>query len=233
MPVAKMPCPHCQRTIALDTAKVPKKKFAFNCPACKGKVSIDPAKLGLSAATPAEDELATEAPADEAAVDHAAESNGTETLLDLPPGAVLPHCLMTGDNGEVLARLKAALEAHGSVVDVVDDPASISGIVPEEMPPLVIHVGGKAGPPPWADARPVTSLQPRVRQRTFVVLVADDLATLDGGKAFFYQANLLLKTSDVPRAVALIYSALQYHRRLYGPLLKAIEAREVRAASIE
>jgi hypothetical protein len=233
MSVAKIPCPHCQRTIALDTAKVPKKKFAFNCPACKGKVSIDPGKLGVAVEEEEEVAAAVAEQGDQALQDQPAESNNVETVLDLPPGAALPHCLMLGDNPAVIEQIKTVLEEHGSVVDVLDDPAAVAGIVPEEMPPLLVYAGGTAGAAPWAAARPVTSLPPRVRQRTFVVLVADDLVTLDGGKAFFYQANLLLNSADVSRAAAIIYSALQFHRRLYGPFLKALEVRETRAVSGE
>ena len=76
--------------------------------------------------------------------------------------------------------------------------------------------------PPYAPLEPLVTLPPRERRRTFAVLVASNVKTLDGNLAFLYQVNLLLNRQHVPQAAGILYSALRSHQRLDKPFLAAL-----------
>ena len=71
--------------------------------------------------------------------------------------------------------------------------------------------------------QPITSLAPADRRRTFIVLVAENLATLDGTAAFINGVNVTVCARDATSAPQAIYSAYDFHTRLYRPFFAAIE----------
>jgi UDP-N-acetylmuramoylalanine-D-glutamate ligase len=91
-----------------------------------------------------------------------------------------------------------------------------------EQGKIVLILGGKGKKAPYAPLEPLVTLPPRERRRTFAVLVASNVKTLDGNLAFLYQVNLLLNRQHVPQAAGILYSALRSHQRLYKPFLAAL-----------
>jgi hypothetical protein len=155
-----------------------------------------------------------------------AADSGPVAHVELPPGATLPRGLVFGANDKVTGQLRGVLEPYGCDLEAADDLAAITELPSEELPPLLVVVAGKVGKPPFDLLEPVVNLAPAARRRTFVVLVAENLNTVDGSQAFFYQVNLVLSAKDLDNTASILYAALQEHRRLFAPLLAAFEARE-------
>ena len=226
MTTVKIPCPHCNRLCALDPSKLPNRPVAFNCPGCSGKIVVDPTRLGAMSppvAPPAQPESAVAPPAEAPALEPAPAAPPPIENLELPPGATLPSGLLCGDGGRVADELRRALGAHGCTLKALGDLAELAGWPVEEVPPLLVVVTRTAGRPPLDLLRPLGNLGSTARRRTFVVLVADNLATLDGSQAFFYDVNLMLATRDVSSAAHVLYTALQHYRHLAGPFLEALD----------
>ncbi len=68
---------------------------------------------------------------------------------------------------------------------------------------------------------PLTGLAPSLRRSLYLVLVADNLQTLDGTAAFMYQVNMILGKDDLSQFGAALYNGADYHRRLYKPYFRA------------
>ncbi len=133
-----------------------------------------------------------------------------ELLSGIIPGAFVVNL------GQPIARLETELERIGmeevrsftsleEALDVLSD--SGAGI-------LVIRMG-KASAPPCEPLEPLDSLSYAERRKTFVVLVADNVKSLDGQIAFFLQVNCLINTRDAGRFGGLVRRALLHHLRLY------------------
>lgn len=215
--MAKVPvsCPHCQRVTNVDTDKLPDRPVSFQCPGCKGKVPVDPAAL-LSGEQPAAAE-AEKAPVPS--------SGRLDELGEVPPGTTFPNAMVHGEDEATIARLGEVLEPHECGLTPLESVLDLLSMTDEEIPTLLFLVTGPVGKPPYRRLQPLVSLSPLKRRRAFVVLVAPDVRTMDGGAAFFYNVNLLLNTADVDRAPAVLFDALDHHRRLYQMLLRSLEAR--------
>jgi hypothetical protein len=73
----------------------------------------------------------------------------------------------------------------------------------------------KAAPPPCKPLEPLHKLPMDVRRRTFIVLMADNVRSLDGQVAFYLQVNCLVNSQEIPRLPSLLRRALLHHLRLY------------------
>ena len=221
MPPLRVTCQHCQRVVAIDSEKVPDTPVSYRCPSCQGKVVVD--KKKLLAAPPAE-AAAAQAPAPPpaaAGAPPAAAPDRQITELALPPGEGIPPGLLVAEDPELGAQLQRVLEPFDCVLEAVADAATARERALLEPPPLLVWAARAVGKPPYAPLDPLAGLPPRERRQSFLVLVADDVKTLDGNLAFLYQVNLLLNRQHVAQAPGILYSALRYHQRLYRPFLAA------------
>ncbi|MCP4901179.1 MAG: hypothetical protein GY906_29770 [bacterium] len=218
MPTVKISCPHCSRTVSIDASKLPKQRASFGCPGCKGKIVVDPAEFAGDD-TPAESKSATPV-----ATTHS-DNGGVGPLdLELPPGATLPPGVIIGADTATVAAIRKVVEPYGCELEQLPDAQSARARSQEEVPPLVFYVAGKVTLPPLESLAPITSMAPAERRRTFVVLVGDNVTSLDGRSAFLYLVNVTVATKDVEKIPTIVYSAYDYHNRLYRPLFMAIEA---------
>lgn len=80
---------------------------------------------------------------------------------------------------------------------------------------ILVIVMDKASTPPCAPLEPLERLSYAERRRTFVVLMANNVKSLDGQVAFFLQVNCLINTQDAGRFSALVRRALLHHLQLY------------------
>ena len=69
---------------------------------------------------------------------------------------------------------------------------------------------------PQQDFAPIISLMPVDRRKSFFILVADNLRTLDGNAAFLYGVNLIVAVKDLPQFPQIYKDAHTYHERLYA-----------------
>jgi len=71
-------------------------------------------------------------------------------------------------------------------------------------------------PPPLEGFQPLISLTPVDRRKSFFILFADTLRTLDGNAAFLYGVNLVVTPKDVNQFPQIYRDAHAYHERLYA-----------------
>src|SRR5207253_151767 len=94
----------------------------------------------------------------------------------------------------------------------------------QEFPKVVFISPGQLTPPPIEAMQPIISLMPVDRRKSFFVLVADGLRTLDGNAAFLYGVNLVVAAKDLGSFPQIYREANAYHERLYGPMNSVLKS---------
>jgi len=218
MSTVKISCPHCSRIISIPAAKLPKQRTSFGCPGCKGKIVVDPERV-----------LAQDSPADpkkETSVAAVEVRNGGVGSIDieLPPGATLPSGVIIGNNPSVIEKIRKVVNPYGCQLEGLPDAESVRERSQWDVPPLIFCVADKIASPPSELIGPITSMASAERRRTVVVLIAENLTTLNAGVAFLYLVDVTIASKDIERVPAVVHSALEYHNRLYQPLFSALGA---------
>jgi len=242
MPPLRVTCPQCQRVTVLDSEKVPDQPVSYRCPSCQTKIVVDKRRLlagggdtaaALAGIHAAADAVAAVPPpaanaetpaangASASAPQQAAAATDPVLELTLPPGESLPPCILVAEDRVTAAQLQRVLEPFDTAIETFTDVAAARERVLQEPPPLVIWVAGAVSKPPYAALDALAGLPPRERRAILLVLVAENVKTLDGNLAFLYGANLLLGKRHLQQAPAILYSALRTHQRLYRPFLAA------------
>ena len=235
MPPLRVTCQNCQRVTVVDSEKVPDQPVSYRCPSCQSKVIIDKRKLLAGDATSAElpspvaaASVDSPAAAAHAAAEHGHSSSGSlivpsDALLEmaLPPGESLPPGLLVAEDREAGAQLKRWLEPYDCTLEVMDAAAARERAL-TDPPPLLVYVADAVTKPPYASLEPLVTIPPRERRRSFLVLVASNVKTLDGNLAFLYQVDLLLHRQHLSQAPGILYSALRAHQRMYRPFFAAL-----------
>ena len=192
----KIVCTSCQKPLSLDETKLPMKEVTFPCPACKTKLTVDRRKLeGAPAPVPG---AAPEA----AAVSEEDEGFGAKALI-------------VGNDSPALrqaAKLIGFMPVHMATAQQARD------YFMQEYPPVVFLSPGQTTAPPLEAMLPIVSLAPADRRKSFFILVADNLRTLDGNAAFLYGVNLIVSQKDLGSFQQIYRDASTYHDRLYGAM---------------
>lgn len=201
----KITCTSCQKPLSLDETKLPMKEVSFPCPVCKTKLSVDRRNLG-AAPQPA-------APAPEADAGEA-EDHGDEF------GA--KAYVVGGDN----PAIRQAAKLVGFLPVFFETAAQARDRFLQESPQLVFLSPAQITPPPLDAMQPIIGLMPADRRKTFVVLVADNLRTLDGNAAFLYGVNLVMAPKDIGSFPQIYKDAHSYHERLYASMNAVLKTAE-------
>ena len=208
----RITCTNCQKPLSLDETKLPMREVAFPCPVCKTKLSVDRSKLEGAAGEPAAP-AAAPPPAmngDDPSDDHADEF-GSKALI-------------VGEDNPAIrqaAKLIGFLPIHHA------DPTRAREFFNQELPHVVFINPAQIGPPPLEAMAPIISVVPSDRRKSFFVLVADNLRTLDGNAAFLYGVNLVVATKDLPQFPQIYRDALTAHERLYMAMNGVIRERQL------
>jgi hypothetical protein len=208
-------CNACHRPILVDEAKLPMREVIFPCPACKAALTVDRRNLAQAAAAPTP--VASPAP-----------PAPPKLASPLPPQASAPP-----SDEESQAILEDDLAAKALIVGV-DNPAARQaaealGFQPvhfatveacrdyylQEYPALVFLCPATMTRPPLEELAPITNIGPSDRRRSFFILLADGLRTLDGNAAFFYNVNLVVASKDAGSIQQVYRDAEAHHRRIY------------------
>jgi hypothetical protein len=202
----KIVCTSCQKPLSLDETKLPPNEaVSFPCPACKAKLSVDRRNL------PAES-----APAPAAA--------------DTRPPAYVPHDDEDGFGAKALIvgvdhpALRQAAKLIGFLPVHFPTPEQAREFYMQEYPQVVFIHPGQTSAPPLEGFQPIISLTPADRRRSFFVLFAENLRTLDGNAAFLYGVNLVVGTRDVAQFPQIYREAHAYHERLYAAMTAELKA---------
>jgi len=217
MPAMKLTCPTCQQAITLESSKIPDGRVPFSCPGCGGQVVLERGSSSMRTPKPAG---ATLSPAP----GQVAPSPPTPLDSRLAPGPTLPSGFVISDDQAVTRDLQQRFAELGSTLRSVSSASEVRALPPEERPPLIIFVAGSVAPPPVETLRPLTGMAPIDRRRTFIVLLANDVGTLDGNSAFIFDVNMTVNRSDVGKLPSMLQAALEHHRRLYRRFNEAVEA---------
>lgn len=221
-------CSHCQRNLNLPDEKIPAQAFALTCPGCQNRIQVDPAKAAESPVTPA----APVAP-DPAAVASATPAPATpapttggeiqfESLLTMRDpdkdlfDSIYPAAAVVALGSAAPQPFEAGLRHLGmkEVYHFSDLPTATRELLEHDFSILVI-LFDRATAPPFEPLKPLYELPLSTRRDTFVVLVADNVRSLDGQTAFYLQLNCLVATQEIARFPLHVQRALLFHLRHY------------------
>jgi len=197
----KIVCTSCQKPLSLDETKLPAdKQVSFPCPACKTKLTVDRRTLeggegAAAASAPAHD------PHHEGHTDDE-DGFGSKAMIV----------------GNDAPALRQAAKLVGFLPIYMATPQQARDYYMQEFPQVVFLHPAQLTPPPLQDFGPIISLTPTDRRKSFFILVADGLRTLDGNAAFLYGVNLVVATKDLPQFTQIYRDAHGYHERLYAAM---------------
>lgn len=192
----RITCTSCHKPLSLDETKLPMKEVTFPCPVCKTKLAVDRRALTPEASEAAADEPAPEGPP----VDDHENEVGAKAFLVGNDNAMLRQSV----------KLLGFLPLHYATADQARERFM------QEMPQLVILNPAQVTAPPLEAMQPIIGLAPADRRRSFFVLVAENLRTLDGNAAFLYGVNLVIAPKDLTAFSQIYRDAHTYHERLYS-----------------
>ncbi|HEV7767240.1 MAG TPA: hypothetical protein VGQ76_19720 [Thermoanaerobaculia bacterium] len=204
----RITCTSCQKPLSLDETKLPMREVGFPCPVCKAKLTVDRRQFENPEA-----EVRRPAPvAQQAAQDDDDHSNdfGSKALI---LGADHPAIRQA-------AKLIGFLPVHHS------DHAKGREFFNQEQPQVVfLHPVEMTQPP--LDMGPIMSVVPSERRKSFFILIADNLRTLDGNAAFLYGVNLVVATKDLGQFPQIYREAQGAHDRLYSSMMGVLRERQL------
>ncbi len=231
----RISCPHCTKALTLADNKVPAGPFHLTCPACQKRFPVDGSTTPQAAAKASAETATTEtgtAPTNTAvpatpAPTPPSPASPSETPFDdelhpLRPAerelmaSMPPVAFIVDLAASPIAGLRDALQQLGMEdirhFETLDD--AVEGLMDIEAGMLLIRMD-KASAPPCEPLKPLETLGYAARRNTFVVLMADNVRSLDGQLAFYLQVNCLIATQDVGRFAPRVRRALLHHLRLY------------------
>lgn len=204
----KIVCTSCQKPLSLDETKLPMKEVSFPCPVCKAKLLVDRRKLGgdAAAATSAGPEAAGSA---EAADNHDDEFGAKAFVVGSDSPAI-----------RQAAKLIGFLPVHFPTAEQARERFL-------QEPPQVVFINPpQVTAPPLEAMQPIIGVLPADRRKSFFILVADNLRTLDGNAAFLYGVNLVIANKDLGTFTQIYKDAHGYHDRLYANMTSILKMLE-------
>jgi phage FluMu protein Com len=206
----RVTCQHCGKVLTLRADKVPSGTFQLTCPACKKVFVVDRESAAEQPEEPAASPAASDADESRAGGMPKLRRADQELMSAINPTALVVNL------GDPIARLEKDLKTLGmeEVRQFTSFEDALEVLAESGAGILVVRMN-KASAPPCEPLEPLESLGYAERRRTFVVLVADNVKTLDGQVAFFLQVNCLINARDSERFSALVCRALLHDLRLY------------------
>ena len=204
----KIVCTSCQKPLSLDESKLPMKEVSFPCPVCKEKIIVDRRKLtGATGETPA-------------AVSHAAAAPEVPDNHDDEFGA--KAFIVGADNPAIrqAAKLIGFLPLHFPTAEQARERFL------QDPPQVVFFTPAQVTAPPLEAMQPIIGVLPADRRKSFFILVADNLRTLDGNAAFLYGVNLVVANKDLGTFPQIYKDAHSFHVRLYSNMMSILKTLE-------
>src|SRR5687768_747662 len=207
----RITCTSCQKPLSLDETKLPMREVSFPCPACKAKLTVDRRVLeGAEQTAPAPPPPARVSAAPDDDDDHVNEFGEKAVIV----GADDPV-------------LRQAAKLVGFLPVLFTDAQKAREFYMQEFPRIVFLHPPQMAAPPLDSMAPMISLVPADRRKSFFVLVADNLRTLDGNAAFLYGVNLVVAKKDLPQFPDIYREAHAAHERLYASMNAVVRERQL------
>lgn len=215
-------CPQCSNKIVIDDARVPDRAFSVKCPKCQNAVKF-PGK-GAAAAPPPSAPAASEPPPDASA----SATNGEEARAQMMAQLRREMALTGGDQAHAGERALVALADRGHAgnvtlmltrlgyhVDTIEDVQEAARLLEQGVYATVVTAPVAGAPGKESVYQKACRLNPELRRRFFLVLVADNLKSADGTQAFVLQADLTLTGRDAGTADVIFRNTQGEKQRLY------------------
>jgi predicted RNA-binding Zn-ribbon protein involved in translation (DUF1610 family) len=206
----KIICTSCQKPLSLDETKLPLKEVSFPCPVCKTKLSVDRRKFTGEqphpAAAPVAVPSAPEPDDSDEPEDHEDEFGSKAFIVGTDSPAIRQAVKLVGYLPVYYATAEQARERF------MQDPPQVVIMSPQQITA-----------PPLEAMQPIIGVLPADRRKSFFVLVADNLRTLDGNAAFLYGVNLVVATKDLGTFPQIFKDAHAYHERLYSSMTSVLK----------
>lgn len=205
--MVKIVCSSCQKPLSLDETKLPMKEVSFPCPVCKAKIIVDRRKLTGETTAPAA----------------ASPDAGAADVSDNHDDEFGAKAFLVGSDNPAIrqaAKLIGFLPVHFPTAELarerfLQDPPQVVFITPPQVTA-----------PPLEAMQPIIGVLPADRRKSFFILVADNLRTLDGNAAFLYGVNLVLASKDIGTFPQIYKDAHGYHDRLYANMTSILKMQE-------
>jgi hypothetical protein len=213
----RITCTNCQKPLSLDETKLPMREVSFPCPVCKAKLLVDRSKLaagGEAAEAPASPQQQPAAPQQQAAPEDDDDNENELGAKALIVGADHPALRQA-------AKLIGYLPVHHA------EAAKARDFFNQELPHVVFLNPPQLTAPPLESMAAITSVVPSERRKTFFVLVADGLRTLDGNAAFLYGVNLVVAAKDIGQFPQIYREAHAAHERLYAGMSAVLREKQL------
>ncbi len=198
----RITCTSCQKPLSLDESKLPMREVAFPCPVCKAKLTVDRRTFenpaAPMAAVPQAGAIHAGGPDDD---DHANDFGSKALIVGVDHPAI-----------RQAAKLIGYLPIHHA------EPAKARDFFNQELPQVVFLNPPQMTAPPLEAMGPIMSIVPMERRRSFFVLIAENLRTLDGNAAFLYGVNLVVAAKDLGQFPQIFREAHAAHERLYASM---------------
>jgi hypothetical protein len=125
------------------------------------------------------------------------------------------------------AALRQAAKLIGFLPVFHADPVKARDFYLQEFPQVVFIHPQQMSAPPLDGMSAIIGLLPADRRKSFFVLVADNLRTLDGNAAFLYGVNLIVSKKDMAQFPDIYREAHLVHDRLYASMNAVLRERAV------
>lgn len=203
----RITCTSCQKPLSLDETKLPMREVGFPCPVCKAKLTVDRRQFENPDANVARPAAPQAAPPDD---DDHSNDFGSKALI------------FGADHSGIRqgAKLIGFLPVH------LSDSTKAREFFNQEQPQVVFLHPAEMTPPPL-DVGPIMSVVPSERRKSFFILIADNLRTLDGNAAFLYGVNLVVATKDLGQFPQIYREAQGAHDRLYSSMMGVLRERQL------
>jgi uncharacterized protein YbaR (Trm112 family) len=204
----KIVCTSCQKPLSIDETKLPMKEVSFPCPVCKTKLLVDRRQLeaGTGGASAAEVAVPPASAGD--AHDEDDHGFGAKAMIVGADHPALRHA----------AKLIGFLPVYFATAEQARE------YFMQEFPPVVMISPQQLTPPPLESMQNIIQLLPGDRRKSFFILVADGLRTLDGNAAFLYGVNLVVAPKDLGSIQQIFRDAHTYHERLYASMTSVLKS---------
>lgn len=217
----RITCTSCQKPLSLDETKLPMREVSFPCPVCKAKLSVDRSKLDAAGAAAAD---APAAPPPAAAASAAAAPAPASHEEDDHANEFGSKSLIVGADHPALrqaSKLIGFLPVHHA------DAVRAREFFNQELPQVVFLNPPQLTAPPLESMAAITSVVPSERRKSFFVLIAENLRTLDGNAAFLYGVNLVVAAKDLPQFPQIYREAYTSHERLYASMTAVLRDKQL------
>lgn len=204
----KITCSNCQKALSLDETKLPMREASFPCPVCKNKITVD--RRNLEGGAPAPQPEAAAAPQQQHPSHVGHHEDEDDHANDFGAKALIV--------GKDDPNLRQAAKLIGFLPVYHAEARTAREYYMQDYPQVVLINPAQITPPPLDAMSAIISLMPVDRRKSFFVLIADNLRTLDGNAAFLYGVNLVVATKDLGQFPQIYKDALSAHERLYGSM---------------